>query len=788
MNLPRTHSPAETVLIPSSDLVHHDNPNPQRLGVFVNERGGLDIAVVAAHAAAVDFCILEGTGKKMKERRWTLRGPVEGIWHGTLNGYFEGTVYGFRVFGPWDPDGGLYHNPSKLLLDPYGRGVIGEPDLVPAIHAHQVDHELYPSSYPLTPSPLNSALYVPHSVVVNHRFPVRPGPRTPWSKTVIYEMHVKGFSKNLAAVPGDLQGTYAGLAHPASIKHLQDLGVTAIELLPVHAKMDEPFLTERGLTNYWGYSTLSFFAPEPSLATAHAQAQGPQAVADEFRGMVSLLHEAGIEVLLDVVYNHTCEGGDAGQSLCWRGLDSLTYYRYTNDRPRRSIDDTGCGNTLNFSSPRVVQMTLDSLRYWVKEMGIDGFRFDLASTLGRLDDGYTPNHPLFVAMAADPVLRQVKLIAEPWDIGPGGWQTGNFPIPFSEWNDRYRDSVRNFWLADFQSQLAGHAAGGPQDLATRLSGSADLFGRPFGPQRGPRASVNFVAAHDGFTLADLTAYEHKHNMANLENNQDGSSHNRSWNHGIEGIGYSNEFGDLADSSGLVEDILYARERSRRNMLTTIAISAGTPMIVAGDEFARTQYGNNNAYCQDSPISWINWDLTRSQTRLLNTTGYLLALRNQHPVMRPDTFMTGQPIGQDSMPALSWLWASGKRIPADGWNQNGNRVFQMRRSGRTCNDVDLLVAFNGTLQTAEVTLADSHGNPWVLVVDTSWMRPKAGGIQSAATALGDGEQTEPGTKIQMEPQSMQVYFSSSQGPIEEVHDDSNGDTNGYMNGYMNGNGY
>lgn len=759
MATPMLQSLSQTVLRPSPRRADRDNPNWRRLGVFPNDRGGLDISVVAAHATAVDFCVLEGEGRHERERRWSLRGPVEGVWHGSIDGLFEGTVYGFRVFGPWDPDAGLYHNPSKLLLDPYGRGIAGQPELSAALHAHQVDHDLYPATYPLAISQLNSARQGPRSVVTGNHFAVHPHPRIPWDETSVYEMHVKGFTRNFPGVPPELQGTYAGLAHPEVIAYLKNLGVTTVELLPVHAKMDEPFLTDRGLTNYWGYSTLSFFAPESSYATASAQARGPQAVIDEFRGMVSLLHQAGIEVILDVVYNHTAEGGDAGPTVCWRGLDSLTYYRYTNGHPRHSIDDTGTGNTLNFSHERVVQMTLDSMRYWVEEMGVDGFRFDLAATLGRLDGGYTPYHPFFVAAASDPVLREAKLIAEPWDIGPGGWQTGNFPIPFSEWNDRYRDSVRTFWLTDFKNLLAGREVYGPNDLATRLSGSPDLFGRPPGPQRGPRASVNFVAAHDGFTLADLTSYEHKHNLANLENNQDGSTNNLSWNHGVEGVRRSGKVEtDLADASGVIEEIMFARQRSRRNLITTVLVSAGTPMLVAGDEFSRTQFGNNNAYCQDSPISWVDWDLSKSQKQLLDTTSYLMQLRSLHPVMRPRTFLAGEPVDGDPMPDVSWFTRAADPFRPEDWGKIENRTFQMRRSGVPHDDADLLVVINGVLDTAEVTLPSSHGSPWVLVSDSSWLRPRTGGISSAKTALCEGESFESGEVVQMEPQSMQVYLS------------------------------
>lgn len=753
--------PNEAVLRPSSTQVPFDNPDPRRIGVWEAPAGGLDISVVAPHATAVDFCVVSGEGAGRREKRWRLRGPEHGVWHGHLDGIGEGTVYGFRAFGPWDPDAGLYYNPGKFLLDPYGRGIHGTADLSPALHAHHVDHEMYPTTYPLAQSNLNSSLFAPASVVVGNGFEVSPRPRIPDDETVLYELHVKGFTKNLPAVPDELRGTYAGLAHPASIAHLKSLGVTTVELLPVHAKMDEPFLTERGMVNYWGYSTLSFFSPEPTLATQRAQAAGARAVVDEFRGMVSLLHEAGLEVVLDVVYNHTCEGGDSGPTVCWRGLDSLLYYRRVPERPRHMIDDTGCGNTMNFSADRVVQMTLDSLRYWVQSMGVDGFRFDLATTLGRLDTGYTDFHPFLAAAAQDPVLRDVKLIAEPWDLGPGGWQTGNFPIPFGEWNDRYRDTTRKFWLSDFAHMSAGRPVAGPNELATRLSGSADLFGWRDGAKRGPLASVNFLTAHDGFTLADLTSYDHKHNLANLENNQDGTDGNHSWNHGVEGTPAAARMNpDLRDSSGVVEDLDYVRQRSRRNLLTTLLVSAGTPMITAGDEFGRTQYGNNNAYCQDSPISWIDWDLEEGQTDLLQWTTYLLGLRRAHPVLRPAAFATGQPTLGDPLPDLSWFNRRGEEMRPDRWSDPKNRVFQMRRSGRPYGDVDALVVINGTLNLAKVALPPSHGEPWVLVADTSWPTPAEGGISSPQSCMEEGTRRGSGEKEKMEPQSLALYFSES----------------------------
>ena len=453
-----SHAPTRRVTEP--------NPLPTRLGVHPSG-DGLDVAVIARGASSVDMCIFDEAGA---ETRFALLGPKTGVWHGHIPGYGAGTRYGFRAHGTWDPDGGKFFNSRKLLLDPYGRGVDGVVDLKPAVYAHYVDDELYPSEYPMRRSPLDSAPHMPRSVVVESSFPIIPQPRTPWENTVIYEIHVKGFTKNMPGVPQPLRGTYAGLAHPASVSYLKDLGITAVELLPIHAKCDEPFLTERGLTNYWGYSTLSFFAPEPSYATAESRARGAQAVVDEFRGMVSLLHQAGIEVILDVVYNHTCEGGDAGPSLSWRGLDSDMYYRHTTSRPIQTIDVTGTGNTMNMDHPKTIQMVLDSLRYWVRDMGVDGFRFDLAATLGRFSTGFSPMHPLLIAMATDDILTHTKLIAEPWDVGPGGWQTGNFPVPFSEWNDHYRGALRNFWLADVRAQASGHIVSGPNDPPVRLPG------------------------------------------------------------------------------------------------------------------------------------------------------------------------------------------------------------------------------------------------------------------------------------------------------------------------------
>ena len=740
--------------------VTEPNPVPSRLGVF-RSGDGLDVSVVARGASGVDMCIFDEAGA---ETRYALIGPHTGIWHGHVPGFGAGTRYGFRVHGPWDPDGGKFYNSHKLLLDPYGRGVDGVVDMKPGVYAHCVDEDLYPSEYPLRRSPIDSAAYMPRSVVVEPSFPIEPQPHTPWETTVIYEIHVKGFTKNMPGVPPQLRGTYAGLAHPASVSYLKDLGVTAVELLPVHAKCDEPFLTERGLTNYWGYSTLSFFAPEPSYATDASRERGAQAVVDEFRGMVSLLHQAGIEVILDVVYNHTCEGGDAGPSLSWRGLDSDLYYRHTSSRPVQAIDVTGTGNTMNMDHPKTIQMVLDSLRYWVREMGVDGFRFDLAATLGRFTTGFSPMHPLLIAMATDDLLAHVKLIAEPWDVGPGGWQTGNFPVPFSEWNDHYRGALRNFWLADVRAQASGHVVSGPNDLATRLSGSQDVFEHGLGRLRGPRASINFVTAHDGFTLADLTAYDRKHNTANLENNRDGSDDNRSWNHGVEGtLAVNATHPNAMTPYAILSDMTIAdlRARSQRNILTTMFVSSGTPMLTGGDEFGRTQYGNNNAYCQDDPISWVDWDLAEEQLEQIDTVSWLIALRKVHPVLRPDRFATGTPHGGDTIPDLSWYTAQGTPMPDYGWTDARHRAFQMLRSGVTWGDRDALIIINANLDGAEVTLPEGHDLDWLVAYSTVWATPSEGGVgetRNPSELSLEAEHVAPRSTLSIEPLSVTILLS------------------------------
>ncbi len=674
---------------------------PHPLGVRPRD-GGVEVAVLAAHAEAVELCVLdgpEGRAGRWHERRVELRNHTHGVWHDFVPDVAIGQHYGLRAHGRWEPHRGHRHNPAKLLLDPYARAVSGPLRLRPELFGHIVGQDL--RGDPAVPDARDSAAYAPHGVVVADGFDWGQDapPRVPWTETVIYEAHVRGLTRLLPGVPEALRGTYAGLANPVTIDYLTTLGVTSVELLPVHAIGDEPALARRGARNYWGYSTLGFFAPHP----AYAAATGSQEVLAEFKGMVRLLHAAGLEVLLDVVHNHTCEVGIEGPTLSWRGLDAATYYRL--DPHGRDVDTTGCGNSLDFSQARVVQQTLDSLRYWVQEMHVDGFRFDLAPTLARTVDGFDPDHPFLVALRADPVLADVKLIAEPWDVGPHGWRTGQFPEPFAEWNDRFRDGLRDFWLVGAGRVVRGGTATGVRDLATRLAGSADVFAAG----RGPLASVNFLTAHDGFTLADATAYEHKHNEANGEGNGDGAPDNRTWNHGVEG--------------GTTDpEVLAARRRTMRNLLGTMLLATGVPMIVAGDEVGRSQGGNNNAYCQDNETSWVGWDLLEWQQDLLETTRHLLRLRREHPVLRQERFFAGRPVHRDGTKDLAWFGPDGTEMDHARWHDPALRTLQMYlhavvlgERGRHI-DESLLVVLHGGADVAEVVLP---GRPWARAYRQLW---------------------------------------------------------------------
>ncbi len=598
------------------------------------ERGGTNVAVFSAAAEAVNLCLLDSTGAETD--RIALSEKTGHVWHGFLPGLEPGARYGFRVHGPWDPARGARFNPAKLLLDPYARAITGSFAGHPATFGH-----VYGGS-DLVRDDTDSAPHVPHSVVVDSadywasEWAADTRPDTPWSDTVLYELHVRGFTRSHPDVPAHVRGTYAGLAHPAVVDYLAGLGVTAVELLPVHHFVSEEHLLRDGRRNYWGYNSIGYFAPHAGYSSAGTL--GGQV--SEFKAMVRTLHAAGLEVILDVVYNHTAEGGTDGPTLSFRGLDNAGYYRLRDGR--RYDDVTGCGNTLDARAAHVVGLIADSLRYWVTEMGVDGFRFDLASALIRGDGAVDPRAALLTVIAQDPVLSGVKLIAEPWDLAPGGYVLGGFPPPWAEWNDRYRGCVRNFWRG---------APAGTDDLAYRLSGSSDLFAHP---GRAPSASINFVTAHDGFTLRDLVTYTRKRNLANGEDNRDGTDDNRAWNCGVEGETAS--FG-----------VLVLRERQMRNMLLTLLLSVGTPMLVAGDERARTQTGNNNAYCQDNEISWLDWRPDPMAERMTDFTRALLDLRREHPVFRQHGFFTGAPTGEHGQPDLAWFTPEGEALTHRDWH-------------------------------------------------------------------------------------------------------------------------
>ncbi|WP_332879911.1 glycogen debranching protein GlgX [Kineosporia rhizophila] len=706
---------------------------PYPLGVHPRE-GGIDVAVMASHADRVQLCLLDpdvNTEGRWSERRIDLPNCTYGIWHGFVPDVPTGQRYGFRVHGEWDPRRGHRHNPAKLLLDPYARAIVPPKRLRPELFGHHVNADLTGSHR--NPDHRDSAPFAAHGLVTAAPTQLTSTkPRIPWGRTVIYEAHVRGLTKNLPGVPEALRGTYAGLAHPATIDYLHKLGITALELLPVHASQSEAHLEARGLVNYWGYNTLGFFAPNP----LYAATDDPALVVAEFRQMVQDLHQAGLEVLLDVVYNHTCEAGVTGPTLSWRGLDAATYYRLDGDG--RDVDFTGCGNSLDATQTRVVQLVLDSLRYWVQEMDVDGFRFDLAPTLARGRNEFHADHPMLVAMRVDPVLAGAKLIAEPWDVGPDGWRTGQFPPPFAEWNDRYRDDVRDFWLTSGARVAKGEMPGGLRDLGTRIAGSADTFAAA----RGPLASVNFVTAHDGLTLADLTAYNVKHNHDNGEDNRDGTDNNRSWNHGVEGP---------------TDDpvILAARRRNIRNILGTLLFSAGVPMLVAGDEFGRTQNGNNNPYSQDGPVSWLDWELENWQEDLLATTRHLISLRQRFGAVHPSRFFTGEH-GPSGLRDVAWFAEDGTEMTMAHWGDGQRRMLQVLFAEPPApispaeTTGSLLMVIAGAVQPPTVILPDVPPlSSYQLLWDSAEPRPPAPG---SAPVL------PPATEITPSPDSVRLYVA------------------------------
>jgi isoamylase len=610
---------------------------------------GTNFALWSAGANAVDLCLFDDDGA---EHRHRLQETTHQVWHGRLPGIAPGQRYGYRVHGGYDPGSGSRYNPAKLLLDPYARAVDGDLTLHPALFGY-VESAPEGGRAEALADPRDSAPYVPRGVVVHDSFPWdgdRP-PATQWSDTVIYEVHVKGATMRHPDVPPALRGTYAGLAHPAFVAHLQALGVTAVELLPVHHFVSEPHLLRRGLTNYWGYNTLGYFAPHAAYSSVGS---GGRQVT-EFKAMVKALHAAGIEVILDVVYNHTAEGDHTGPTLSFKGIDNGGYYRLAGDDPSRYTDYTGCGNTLDVRRPAVLGLLMDSLRYWVTEMHVDGFRFDLASALARSMHDVDRLSAFFDVVHQDPVVSQVKLIAEPWDVGEGGYQVGNFPPLWTEWNGKYRDTVRDVWSG---------AHVGVRDLAYRLTGSSDLY-RSDG--RRPFASINFVTAHDGFTLADLVTYQRKRNEANGEDNRDGESHNRNWNCGVEGPTDDPEVREL-------------RARQVRNHLATLLLSTGVPMLTAGDELGRTQEGNNNAYCQDNEISWIDWGAVDED--LLAFVARVVDLRRSSPVLRQQAFFEGHEIpGTGGTRDLAWFAPGGEQLTTADWFDTGLQTVGMYLDGR-----------------------------------------------------------------------------------------------------------
>jgi isoamylase len=651
-----------------------------RLGAH-HDGGGVNFALFSAHADAVDLCFFSPDGKDEIAR---LRMPdcTHQVWNGYLEGAEPGLLYGYRVHGSYQPELGHRFNPHKLLIDPYARHLHGPFAWHKAHYAYQVGS----SQEDLSFDTHDSAPHMPKCVVVEDAARTTPTRnRIDKRRSVIYEAHTKGLTMLHPGIPADQRGRFVGLGHKAIVGHLKQLGITSLELLPVHGFLDEPFLVDKGLRNYWGYNTLTFFAPHRAyLATDDV---------GEFRAMVNALHDANIEVILDVVYNHTAEGDRLGPTLCFRGIDNLSYYRLNNDNKRHYTNETGCGNTLNLSSPFVLRMVMDSLRYWVATMGVDGFRFDLATVLGREHYGYDRSAGFFDAIHQDPTLAAVKLIAEPWDIGPGGYQLGQFPPGWSEWNDRYRDTMRRYWRGD---------AGMLPDFARRLHGSSDIF-EHLG--RRPSTSVNFITSHDGFTLRDLVSYREKHNEANLENNRDGHSENFSANYGKEGFTDDPE-------------ILAVRRQQQRNLLATLILSQGTPMLCAGDEMGRTQLGNNNAYCQDTILNWVPWIWDSEQAALVAFTRNLLHIKRDHPGIWQDHFVhdTGNP----NRPAIRWYTTCGEPMLPSDWSQHHVRTLgYMISPFGTAASMQYLTIFNASERVQSIRLPLAETVPqWRVLLSTA----------------------------------------------------------------------
>jgi isoamylase len=659
---------------------------------------GVNFALFSEHATSVDLCFFDSMEAPEENIRIPVTEHTDQVWHIFLPEVRPGQLYGYRVSGPYEPEIGMRFNSSKLLLDPYAKAIAGRVEWGDEMFGYVVGGE----QEDLTRDFRDDAWGMPKAVVIDNAFNW-DGDRKlgrPLAESIIYEVHVKGFTKLCPSVPPELRGTYAALGSTWAIDYLKHLGVTAVELLPVHAHIDDKTLVDRGLTNYWGYNTIGFFAPEATYSSSGNQ--GEQV--NEFKGMVRNLHAAGIEVILDVVYNHTAEGNHLGPTLAFRGIDNIASYRLRKENPRFYLDFTGTGNTFNLLHPRTLQLVMDSLRYWVLEMHVDGFRFDLATTLARDANGVNKLHAFFDIIHQDPVLSQVKLIAEPWDVGEGGYQVGNFPVLWAEWNGKYRDAMRSFWKGD---------EGKIGEVAYRLTGSPDLYQHD---GKRPYASINFITAHDGFTLTDLVSYNEKRNEANGEKNHDGDNNNYSWNHGVEGRSDDPEISAL-------------RERQRRNFLTTLFISQGVPMLLGGDEFGRSQDGNNNAYCQDNEVSWFNWEKRdEKQNALFEFTRRLIQLRHQHPVFRRPKFFQGRRIRGSEIKDVMWFNPGGNEMSEEDWGLPFARCLGMMLSGDTIDvlnfqgdpirDDTFLFLINAHYEMISFLLPGQEHIEWQLLIDTA----------------------------------------------------------------------
>jgi glycogen operon protein len=684
---------------------------------------GVNFALFSENATGVDLCLFDVEHQEQESHRLPLDECTDQVWHVYLPEVRPGQLYGYRVHGPYAPSAGHRFNPSKLLIDPYAKAFTGIVKWSDAMFGYRVGQ----AKEDLLMDERNNAANVPKCVVVDQSFSWGHDRllQIPWAQTVIYEVHVKGFTMNHLDVPEHLRGTYEGLASPAIIAYLQSLGVTAVELLPVHQFINDQFLIDKGLTNYWGYNSIGYFAPDIRYSAFPREGRKVY----EFKTMVKTLHSAGIEVILDVVYNHTGEGNHLGPTLSFRGIDNEAYYRLTPDNPRYYMDYTGCGNTLNVRHPRTLQLIMDSLRYWVCDMHVDGFRFDLASALARELHDVDRLSAFFDIIHQDPILSQVKLIAEPWDLGEGGYQVGNFPPGWAEWNGKYRDVVRRYWAGD--NGLLG-------EFASRLTGSSDLYGQS---GRQPYASINFVTAHDGFTLNDLVSYDQKHNEANQEGNRDGTDDNESWNCGAEG-----PTDDLA--------IQQLRERQKRNFFATLLLSQGVPMMCGGDEIGRTQGGNNNAYCQDNSISWFDWSLSKTQLELLDFVKQLIAIKKEHPVFHRRRFFQGKQIKYSEVKDIAWFASNGREMTDEDWDKGlltlgirlaGDAIEEMDELGNPIVDDSFLLLLNAYHEAVHFTLpAHKKGVAWQWVFDTAktdskdvrktWRGGKVYELESRAMAL------------------------------------------------------